>query len=93
MFARVKLTKIRIHLPSGDFFEAEPGEVSTSPALGAYMTDPRTGAQMPIAPVVVVLHLEGSATQRRFFGAALELIEEEQIVEEVGSPIILPRGD
>jgi hypothetical protein len=89
MLARVKLAKIRIHLPSGDYFEANPGDVSTNPPIGTFIRN-GAGQEIPLVPVVIVLHEKGSAIQRTFYGAALELIQEEQVVEEVTSPLVLP---
>jgi hypothetical protein len=93
MIQKTKLTGIRIHLPSGEFFEGRPDEVSTAPPLGAFVKDPRTGAEVPLAPVVVLLHAKGSDIQRRFYGATIELIEEEQLIDEVTTSPIIARRD
>lgn len=88
MLEKVKLVRIRIHLPSGEIIDAGPTEVSSAPALGAFAKTPN-GAEIPLAPTVIVYHRAGETTQRRFYGAAIELIEEEALIVEPDRPGIV----
>lgn len=87
---RAKL--IRIHLASGIVLEATPDQVSTNPAIGAFVKHGNSPA-MPIPPVVIMLREKsetGELIYRRFFGASLEIVEEEARVVEVPRPSLVP---
>ncbi len=80
---QTRILKLRLHTRSGEVIEALPDEViSIDPPPGATMGSPG-GLQIPMMPIVVTLRAPGGRL-RRIFGATLETLEEEAMIQVAG---------
>jgi hypothetical protein len=80
---QTRILKLRLHTRSGEVIEAIPEDIiSIDPPPGAMMGAPG-GGQIPIMPIVVTLRAPNSRI-RRIFGATLETLEEEAMIQVSG---------
>lgn len=83
----LKPFKIRIHLLSGEIIDADPDEVQTSPPWGAFVVDPNTKMQLPLAIVVVsVRKKDRPHVVRSFAGSFVLEVQQEESRIVIGAP-------